>query len=91
MGAGVARHRVVRWEILFDVPARTRINPQESPWFEVIEDGTDGSVVIATPDDAHTIEPGAPLTVAVQLLYPSRHEAGDGTLRNLRCTEVTRP
>lgn len=26
----------------------------------VIEDGTDGSVVITTPDDTHTIEPGTP-------------------------------
>ncbi|MFF8447648.1 hypothetical protein ACF06Q_08105 [Streptomyces leeuwenhoekii] len=83
--------RVVRWEILFDVPEHTRTNPQQSHWYEVIKDGTDGSVVIATPDDSHTIEPGAPLTVAVQLLYPSQHAAGDGTLRNLRSTEVTRP
>ncbi|MGD3105491.1 hypothetical protein [Streptomyces sp. YGL11-2] len=84
-------HRVVWWEISFDVPEGTRINPHEPHWFAVVKDGTDGSVVIATPDDSHTIEPGAPLTVAVQLLYPSQHDAGDGTLRNLRSTEVTRP
>ncbi|PJJ03756.1 hypothetical protein BX264_4152 [Streptomyces sp. 2333.5] len=83
--------RVVRWEILFDVPERTRVTPQQSQWYAVLKDGTDGSVVIATPDDPHTIEPGAPLTVAVQLLYPSQHDAGDGTLHNLRSTEVTRP
>ncbi|MCJ1677643.1 hypothetical protein MTF65_09895 [Streptomyces sp. APSN-46.1] len=83
--------RVVRWEISFNVPAGTRINPQQSQWYEVIKDGTDGSVVIGTPDDSHTIEPGTPLTVAIQLLYPSQHEAGDGKLRNLRATEVTRP
>ncbi|MEU5761284.1 hypothetical protein [Nocardia sp. NPDC047648] len=83
--------RVVWWEIRFDVPPRTRINPQQSQWYRVIEDGTDGSVVITTPDDTHTIEPGTPLTVAVQLLYPSQHEAGDGILRNLHATEVTRP
>ncbi|WP_171163682.1 DUF11 domain-containing protein [Streptomyces sp. I05A-00742] len=84
-------HRVVWWEISFDVPEGTRINPHEPHWFAVVKDGTDGSVVIATPDDGHTIEPGSPLTVAVQLLYPSQHAAGDGTLRNLRSTEVTRP
>ncbi|MEU1629658.1 hypothetical protein ABZ746_31030 [Streptomyces sp. NPDC020096] len=83
--------RVVRWEISFDVPAGTRINPQQTQWYEVIKDGTDGSVVIATPDDSHTIEPGTPLTVAMQLLYRSQHDAGDGKLRNLRATEVTRP
>ncbi|WP_424888903.1 lectin-like domain-containing protein [Streptomyces sp. XH2] len=84
-------HRVVRWEIHFEVPERTRINPQEPHWFEVIKDGTDGSVVIATPDDTHTIEPGAGLDVALQLLYPSQHDAGEGTLRNLRAIEVTQP
>ncbi|MCP2315126.1 conserved repeat domain-containing protein [Nocardia amikacinitolerans] len=83
--------RVVWWEIRFDVPARTRINPQQSQWYKVVKDGTDGSVVIATPDDTHTIEPGTPLTVAVQVLYPTQHEAGDGTLRNLHATEVTSP
>ncbi|WP_405843078.1 hypothetical protein OG528_31675 [Streptomyces platensis] len=83
--------RVVWWEVLFDVPERTRINPQQSQWYEVVKDGTDGSVVITTPDDSHTIEPGAPLTVAVQLLYPSQQDAGDGTLRSLRSIEVTRP
>ncbi|MFF0630656.1 hypothetical protein [Streptomyces sp. NPDC004296] len=57
----------------------------------MVKDGTDGSVVITTPDDGHTIEPGAPLTVNIQELYPSQHEAGDGTLRSLRSIEVTRP
>ncbi|MBC2875610.1 MULTISPECIES: lectin-like domain-containing protein [Streptomyces] len=83
--------RVVRWEISFDAPARTRINPQQTQWYEVIKDGTEGSVVIATPDDTRTIEPGTSLTVAMQLLYPSQQDAGDGTLRNLHATEVTRP
>lgn len=83
--------RVVWWEISFDVPEGTRINPQQSQWYDVVKDGTDGSVVITTPDETHTVEPGAPLTVAVQLLYPSQYDAGDGTLRNLRSIEVTRP
>ncbi|MFH8346386.1 hypothetical protein [Streptomyces sp. NPDC018045] len=83
--------RVVGWEISFDVPAGTRINSQQTQWYVVTEDGTEGSVVIATPDDTHTIEPGSPLTVAVQLLYPSRQDAGDGELRNLHAIEVTRP
>ncbi|MGW4093749.1 hypothetical protein [Nocardia sp. NPDC004750] len=53
----------------------------------MIKDGTDGSVVITTPDENHTIEPGTPLTVAV----PSQYQAGEGALRNLHATEVTRP
>jgi hypothetical protein len=49
-------------------------------------------VVIGSPDGgSHTIEPGTPLTVSVQLLYPSQHDAGDGTLRNLHAIEVTHP
>ncbi|WP_330260918.1 hypothetical protein [Streptomyces sp. NBC_00539] len=88
--------RVVWWEISFDVPpfttpGRTRLNPQESPWYTVIKDGTDGSVVIRTADDSYTVEPGAGLTVHVQLLYPSQFEAGDGALRNLRAVETTQP
>ncbi|WP_067536602.1 DUF11 domain-containing protein [Nocardia crassostreae] len=90
--------RVVYWEIGFDVrpfdaPRQTRINPvgRDYLWYTVIKDGSDGSVLIATPDDQHTIEPGAGLTVNVQILYRSQHDAGDGTLRNLRATEITQP
>lgn len=86
------KQRVVMWEISFDVPPRTRINPQQTQWYKVIKDGTDGTVVIGSPDGgSHTIEPGTPLTVSVQLLYPSQHDAGDGTLRNLHAIEVTHP
>jgi hypothetical protein len=57
----------------------------------VIKDGTEGTVVIGFPDDSHTIEPGTPLTVSVQLLYSSQHDADDGRLRNLHAIEVTQP
>ncbi|MFI9506893.1 hypothetical protein [Nocardia sp. NPDC052566] len=90
------QERVVYWEIGFDVPpfdtpGRTRVNPvgKDHLWYRVDKDGADGSVILATPDDKHTIEPGAGLTVNVQILYRSQEDAGDGTLRNLRAIEVT--
>ncbi|MFE3774733.1 hypothetical protein [Streptomyces sp. NPDC059122] len=57
----------------------------------MVKDDTDGSVVITTPDDGHTIEPGAPLTVNIQVLYPSQHVAGGRTLRSLRSIEMAQP
>ncbi|GHG78702.1 hypothetical protein GCM10018980_77350 [Streptomyces capoamus] len=86
-------HRVVRWEILFDAPPHTRLNPTEQPWYTVVDDGTggSGSVIIRSPGDGHAIEPGTDLTVNMKLLYPSQGDAGDRTLRNLRAMEITRP
>lgn len=57
----------------------------------MIRDGLEGTVVIASPDDTHTIDPNEPLPVGLQLLYPSQADAGDGTLHNLHATEVARP
>ncbi|MFD5703451.1 L-type lectin family protein [Streptomyces lasiicapitis] len=83
-------HLVVKWEVSYEVPAGTRVNDPESYWFTVTKDGTDGTVVL-TSDEGHNIEPGTPLTFRVQMLYASQADAGDGTLRNIRATEVTRP
>ncbi|CAM5321886.1 hypothetical protein [Streptomyces abikoensis] len=85
--------RVVWWEISFDAPPGTRLNPNENPWYVVIDDGTggSGSVIIRSPGEGHAIEPGVGLTVRVQLLYPSQDEAGDGALRNLRAIEIPQP
>ncbi|KJY33053.1 DUF11 domain-containing protein [Streptomyces sp. NRRL S-495] len=83
--------RVVRWQISFDVPAGTRLNPAQTQWYQVISNGQDGTVVLASPDDTHTIDPGAPLAVSVQLLYLTQTAAGDGTLRGLHAIETTRP
>jgi uncharacterized repeat protein (TIGR01451 family) len=93
LGLHANEHRVVNWQISFDVPANTRVNPQQTQWYRVIKDGgTDGSVALGSPAGAgHTIEPGTPLVVAIQLLYRSQHDAGEGTLRNLRVTETTTP
>lgn len=83
--------RVVKWEVYFDVPVGTRVNPTQNYWFTVTKDGSDGNVVLTSPDSGHTIEPGDPLTFRVPMLYKSQFEAGDGELRNLRAIEVTRP
>jgi uncharacterized repeat protein (TIGR01451 family) len=85
-------HRVTAWVMSFDVPANTRLNPEQSQWFRVIKDGLDGTVVIASPPGgSHTIDPGTPLTVNVQVLYPSQGDAGDGKLRGLFALEGTSP
>ncbi|MFC8451574.1 hypothetical protein [Kitasatospora sp. NPDC057223] len=87
-----SEHRVTAWEIVFDVPARTRVNPQQTQWYRVIKDGLEGTVVLGSPNDgSHTIDPGTPLPVDVQLLYPSQSEAGDGRLRGLYAVEVANP
>ncbi|GGW13275.1 hypothetical protein GCM10018980_71050 [Streptomyces capoamus] len=84
---------MVRWEIFFDAPPRTRLNPTGQPWYTVVDDGTggSGSVIIRSPGDGYAIEPGTDLTVNMKLLHPSQGDAGDGTLRNLRAMEITRP
>ncbi|QMU78347.1 hypothetical protein GXW83_24200 [Streptacidiphilus sp. PB12-B1b] len=85
-------HRVTAWEISFDVPERTRINPQQTQWYRVIKDGLEGIVVIGSPGGgSHTIDPGTPLPVDVQLLYPSQSAAGNGELRGLYAVEVANP
>ncbi|GCD93751.1 DUF11 domain-containing protein [Embleya hyalina] len=84
--------RVLRWEVFFEIPPGVgRINPIQQYWFTVTEDGGEGSVILTSPDSGHTIEPGDPLTFRVQVLYKSQFDAGDGVLRNVRATEVTRP
>ncbi|MFF1872359.1 hypothetical protein [Kitasatospora herbaricolor] len=85
-------HRVTAWEIAFDVPERTRVNPAQTQWYRVIKDGLEGTVVLGSPSGgSHTIDPGTPLPVDVQLLYPSQSEAGDGRLRGLYAVEVANP
>ncbi|MEV7931008.1 hypothetical protein [Kitasatospora sp. NPDC088779] len=85
-------HRVVAWEISFSVPEGTRVNPTQTQWYQIVKDGLDGQVIIESPnDDSHTIDPGVPLVVSVQMLYASQADAGDGSLRNLLAIEITRP
>ena len=85
-------HRVTAWVMSFDVPANTRLDPQQSQWYRVIKDGLEGTVVIASPaGGSHTIDPGTPLTVNVQVLYPRQSDAGDGNLRGLYAVESTNP
>ncbi|MFE7799585.1 hypothetical protein [Nocardia sp. NPDC057440] len=74
---------VVKWGIGFQVPLGTRTNPTESPWYVVDSDGGGGVVVISCTDGEHTVEPGTPLPVGVQLLYLSQADAGDGSLAYL--------
>lgn len=87
------QERVRAWEVTFDVQGavgETRVNPTQTYWFTITKNGLDGTVVLTSPRDGHSIEPGTPLTFRVQILYRSQYDAGDGKLHNLRATEATR-
>ncbi|MEU9982182.1 hypothetical protein [Streptomyces sp. NPDC050856] len=86
------QNRVHAWEVSFDVQGavgETRVNPTQTYWFTVTRNGLDGTVLLTSPREGHSIDPGTPLTFRVQILYRSQSDAADGTLHNLRATEVT--
>lgn len=83
--------RVVKWEVSYTVPPGTRVNPTQTYWFTVTKDGSDGNVILTSPDEGHSIEPGTPLPFRMQMLYRNQTEAGDGKLSNVRAIEVTSP
>ncbi|GGP71055.1 lectin-like domain-containing protein [Streptomyces abikoensis] len=78
-------NRIQQWRLTFDLAVPGRFNPQYSSWYTVVKDGSaDGQVVIESPKTGHSIEPGTPLDVRAQILYPSQGESADGTLYNVR-------
>ncbi|GHF73166.1 hypothetical protein GCM10010218_62970 [Streptomyces mashuensis] len=82
-----SKNRVQQWQLSFDgLPAGSRFNPQyKEHWYTVVKDGsTDGQVLIESPATGHSIEPGTPLQVRVQVLHHSKAGSNDGTLYNLQ-------
>lgn len=63
------KSRVVEWEISFDVPERTRVNPAQTQWYVVKKDGSDGTVVLASPETAST--PSSPVPVSPSMCRSS--------------------
>ncbi|MFG2969133.1 MULTISPECIES: peptidase inhibitor family I36 protein [unclassified Streptomyces] len=65
--------RVEKWALGFgDLPEGTSLSKEftDNFWGEIIEDGTEGSVLLASPSDGgHTIDPGADLRIDIQVLY----------------------
>ncbi|MFE3940050.1 hypothetical protein ACFXPJ_41470 [Streptomyces goshikiensis] len=71
-------HAVTAWNIGFgDLPVNTVLEPGfvdtfTGSWGEVIKDGSDGSVLLASAS-GHAIAAGADLDVHVQVLYENRN------------------
>lgn len=82
------RTRVTLWTISFDVPTGTAVDPDWAKTFAFVitKDGSDGTVVLQNTDSAKTIDPGSPLPLKVQVLYPGE-DASYETLNNLSAHE----
>ncbi|MFK0105681.1 hypothetical protein [Streptomyces sp. NPDC091217] len=63
----------MKWALGFgDLPEGTSLSKEftDNFWGEIIEDGADGSILLASPSDGgHTIDPGADLRIDIQVLY----------------------
>ncbi|GAA3036398.1 hypothetical protein GCM10020000_12530 [Streptomyces olivoverticillatus] len=82
-----SKNRIQQWQLSFDgLPAGSKFNPQyKEHWYTVVKDGSaDGQVLIESPASGHSIEPGTPLQVRVQVLHHSKAESNDGTVYNLQ-------
>ncbi|MEU4587795.1 peptidase inhibitor family I36 protein [Kitasatospora aureofaciens] len=71
--------RVVKWALGFgDLPEGTILYKGFTDvfWGQVLSDGTDGSVLLASPErGGHTIDPGTDLLIDIQVLYPNEDRA----------------
>lgn len=82
-----SENRVQQWQLSLDgLPAGSRVNPAVTDhWYTVVKDGSaDGHVVIESPATGHSIEPGTPLDVQVQVLHRSLAESNEGLVYNLQ-------
>ncbi|GGT84587.1 Ig-like domain-containing protein [Streptomyces violascens] len=71
------RTRVTLWTISFDVPANTTVDPDWAARFAftVVSDGSNGTVELQNQDPKQTIDPGSPLPLNVQVLFPGENTA----------------
>ncbi|MDH6128324.1 peptidase inhibitor family I36 protein [Kitasatospora sp. GP82] len=71
--------RVVKWALGFgDLPEGTSLYKGFTDvfWGRILQDGTDGSVLLASPEGGgHTIDPAADLLIDIQVLYPDQDPA----------------
>jgi hypothetical protein len=64
------------WSIGFgDLPAGTVLSPEftKTFWGKVVEDGSNGRVLLETPDSGRVIKSGDTLVIRVQVLYPDEN------------------
>lgn len=73
-----------------DLPAGTALYKEFTDvfWGQIIRDGIDGSVLLASPEDGgHTVDPGAELPIGIQVLYPDEDPAHEH-LRSLNAQQL---
>ncbi|MFE0176158.1 hypothetical protein ACFWZ2_27930 [Streptomyces sp. NPDC059002] len=80
--------RVSLWTLSFTVPPDTVLDPDWLKTFSytVKDDGHDGTVILQNTDPHKTIDPGSPLPLGVQVLFPGQSSAYQ-TLDNLTAHE----
>ncbi|MGW7199114.1 hypothetical protein [Streptomyces chryseus] len=64
---------VVKWSVGFgDLPEGASLSKSFTDffWGQILQDGTHGSVLLRSPELGHTIEPGTPLNIDIQVVYP---------------------
>lgn len=70
---------VQQWSVGFgDLPDGTVLYDQFTSvfWGKIIEDGSNGTVLLESPDDGtHIVEPGQALEIDIQVLYPDQNTA----------------
>lgn len=84
-----AHDDVRRWTISFDgLPKGIEIYNKDVLWTDIIEDGQNGKIVLATPKDGvHVVAAGKPLNIDLQLLYPAKDDAYN-RLESLTATQL---
>ncbi|GAB2956638.1 hypothetical protein GCM10027280_51600 [Micromonospora polyrhachis] len=74
-----AQTPVRKWSVGFgDLPVGTVLYKQFSSvfWGKIIEDGSNGTVLLESPDgETHIVEPGKVLEIDIQILYPGENTA----------------
>ncbi len=71
--------RVMKWAVGFGgLPEGTSLSKPfvDSFWGEILRDGTDGAVLLGSPDGGgHSVDPGTALPIDIQVIYPDQSPA----------------
>jgi hypothetical protein len=82
------KDRVQLWQLSFDGLAQgSKLNPQYKLWVIVKKDGSEGTVVVESPEGYH-VEPGKTLKLTLQILESHKIDCPKN-LHNLRVIQKT--
>ncbi|MGA5134549.1 DUF6923 family protein [Streptomyces olivoreticuli] len=84
------RTRITTWTVMFQVPPNTTVDPDWARTFafEVVDRGDKGTVKLRNSDSKKTIDPGSPLPLGIQVLFPGEDKTHE-FLENLSGREGT--